>query len=145
MYYVSDLITCYQTTSREIASQISDEIMEMGPDVMHIDFGGMLVGDMESIQIGSYSFWAHHLNKLVSALQQTTESYVKIDGYPFSYLLSREDAGTLLHTIARNWIEYRALELHNLQRYEIAIRALSGSPMVDVAQEIAGLQPAEIH
>lgn len=152
MFYVSDDRAVYQAHSRDIAEMVGPNPEEMDFDVMNIDFGGCIVGGMETLELEvngrKYSLLAHHLNNLMRALADVLKydgDYVVVTGYPFSYAIARDDATAMTHLLSQNWNEYRAVELHNLQRYRNAIEALSGSEAVDVRMEIASLPASEVN
>lgn len=155
MLFVSNERAVFQTNSHTLAVALGGDVEEMGSDVMRIDFGGCLVSGMEDIALAvddrRYELLAHHLNPLVTALHKgvaearsTGIIYVVVRGYPFTYAVTIADAERLLHIIAENWNEYRALEHYNHQRYREAMRALSGSPGIDNRREIATLGATEV-
>jgi hypothetical protein len=155
MFYISTDNAVYQTNSAELAAALGTKPEEMGSNVMHIDFGGVLVDGMEYIDIEiddrKYTLLAHHVGPLITELHaarvEASERglrHVVLRGYPFSYAMSLSDAQRMEHIIAENWNEYHALELHNRHRYEEAIRALSGAPVVDVQRERAILKDHEV-
>lgn len=150
MIYVEQNGIVYQTNNRELAKLLG-EYQEIGEDSggrLHFDFGGVLISRMEIIDIslnGSrYTFPAHHLKPLSAALhvgrQEQELPYVKFSGYPFSYLISREDAEGLLHNIAQNYNEYLALSYVNDHLYQQALEAIADLPGVDVRREVATLK-----
>lgn len=152
MIYLEKDGLVYQTVDRTVADAMGCPMEEFGENSLHFDFGGVLVGGMETIDIQidecQYSFFAHHLPNVAAALSAgllRDDEFVTFNGYPFSYALTRKHAQRILHVIAQDYNKYIALELHNRHRYEVAVQALAGLPGVNVQRELDSLKKAEVH
>jgi hypothetical protein len=162
VYYIAgENSHLYASHSLEAANALAatlknGSVESFDASTISLDFGGILLGSMEWIEVAplghQFKFLGHHLTQLVQALHSSLEEarrlgrpFLTFLGHPLGHCMDLTTAESLMHTLSEKWEAFVAVERHNLEAYEGAVRSLSGFKGVDVSKEIDLMDQTQIN